>query len=128
MQARKFSAAGLVSTLALFGSLSTLFCCALPALFVALGAGALLAGLVSKVPQLIWLSEHKVALFIFVGTMLIFAGISRWSSHNAPCPTDPAKAKSCQRLRRISMGIFFFSLTMYVIGFFFAFLAQYLIA
>ena len=37
--------------------------------------------------------------------------------------TDPAKAKSCMRLRRWSFGIFLFSLTMYLIGFFFAFIA-----
>lgn len=34
-------------------SSSTLICCALPALLVAIGAGATLAGLVTAVPQLI---------------------------------------------------------------------------
>lgn len=111
-------------TLSLFSSLSTLLCCALPALFVSLGAGAALVGLVSAVPQLIWLSEHKIPLFIFAGIMLTISAISHYVSRNAPCPLDPLQAKSCMRLRRISSVILYFSLTIYVIGFFFAFIAS----
>jgi len=118
---------GILHTVTLFGSFSTLFCCALPALFVSLGAGAALIGLVSAVPQLVWLSEHKHGLFIFAGAMLIVSGMSRYASRNAPCPADPAKAKSCERLRRISLGVFCFSLATYLIGFYFAFIAQYLV-
>ena len=116
-------ASGLVSTLALFSSFGTLFCCALPALMVSIGAGAAVAGLVSTVPQLIWLSEHKVGLFIFAGIMLTLSGVLRYLTRNAPCPADPAKAKACARMRRISLGIFLFSLGMYAIGFYFAFIA-----
>lgn len=115
-----------ISTLALFGSFSTLFCCALPALLVSLGAGAAVIGLVSAVPQLIWLSEHKIGLFIFAGTMLTLSGISRYLTRNAPCPADPHKAKACARLRRISFGIFMFSLTLYCVGLYFAFIAPYI--
>jgi len=117
----------IVSTLTLFGSLSTLLCCALPALFVSLGAGAALIGLVSAVPQLIWLSEHKIGLFIFAGIMLIVSGVSRYMARNYPCPIDAEEAKACMRLRRISSGIFYFSLAMYCVGFFFAFIAHHLL-
>jgi len=113
----------IIPTLALFGSFGTLICCALPALFVSIGAGAALIGLVSAVPQLIWLSEHKHGLFIFAGTMLTLSGVLRYLNRNAPCPADPAKADACMRLRRISLGIFYFSLTVYLIGFYFAFVA-----
>lgn len=113
----------IVSTLALFGSLSTLICCVLPILFVSLGAGAVVAGLVSAVPQIVWLSEHKVPLFIFAGVMLALSGISRYLTRNAPCPIDPAQAKTCMRMRRVSFGIFLFSLALYATGFFFAFIA-----
>jgi len=112
-----------VHTIALFGSFSTLFCCALPALFVSLGAGAALIGVVSIFPQLIWLSEHKIALFTFSGIMLMLSATMRYLNRNAPCPADPAKAKSCQCLRRISFGIFIFSLVLYCTGFYFAFIA-----
>lgn len=117
----------IIPALALFGSFGTLLCCALPALFVSLGAGAALIGMVSAFPQLIWLSEHKIPLFLFAGTMLTLSGVMRYMSRNAPCPADPAKATACLRLRRISLGIFCFSLTIYLIGLYFAFIAQYFV-
>jgi hypothetical protein len=116
-----------VDTLTMLTSFSTLFCCALPALFVTIGAGAALAGIVSNVPQLIWLSEHKIGLFIFAGVMLVASGIMRYTSRNAPCPIDPVQATSCQKLRKISMVIYIVSLLIYVTGFFFAFIAPQLI-
>lgn len=113
----------ILPTLTLFGSFSTLLCCALPALLVSIGAGATMIGLVSAFPQLVWLSEHKIPLFIFAGVMLIFSGVVRYMTRNAPCPADPAQAKACIRMRRIFLGIFLFSLAMYSVGFFFAFIA-----
>ena len=117
---------GIMPTLALFSSMSTLLCCALPALLVSIGAGAVMIGLVSAVPQLVWLSEHKIPLFIFAGVILSLSGILRYRNRNAPCPADPLKAKACARLRRISGMIFYISLLCYAVGFFFAFVAQYL--
>jgi hypothetical protein len=118
---------GLLPALTLFGSLGTLLCCALPALLVSLGAGAAVIGLVSTFPQLIWLSEHKVGLFIFAGLMLVISGTGRYLTRNAPCPVDPKEAVACKKLRRISFSIFLFSLIVYSTGFFFAFVAQYFI-
>src|SRR5665213_2087816 len=115
----------ILPTLALFASFSTLLCCALPALFVALGAGAALIGLVNAVPQLVWLSAHKIGLFVFAGCMLTFSGITRYLNRNAPCPADPLKAKACKRLKRFSAGLFIFSLAIYATGFYFAFIAQH---
>ncbi len=112
-----------IHTLTLFSSFSTLICCALPALFVALGAGATLAGLVSNVPQLVWVSEHKIALFTFAGCMLTLSGIMRWRNRNAPCPIEPDKAEACDRLRKASNIVFIISLVIYSTGFFFAFIA-----
>ncbi len=113
----------ILPTLTLFGSFSTLICCALPALLVSLGAGAVMIGLISAVPQLIWLSEHKVALFIFAGCMLILSGVTRYLTRNAPCPLDARQAKACMRMRRICLGVFIFSVVLYATGFFFAFIA-----
>ena len=117
-----------IHSLTLFSSFSTLFCCALPALFVALGAGAALAGIVSTVPQLVFLSEHKIALFIFAGSMLTFSGYLRYRSRYAPCPADPVKAAACTRLRRTSGRIYIGSLILYLTGGFFAFIAPTLFA
>src|SRR4029077_11871408 len=113
-----------LEVLTILSSFSTLLCCALPALVVSLGAGAVLASLVTAVPQLVWISEHKTPLFAFAGVMLLLSGIYSYRQRNAPCPTDPLQAKSCLRLRRISARIFYLSSLLYVIGFFFAFVVS----
>src|ERR1700739_4871711 len=87
---------------ALLASSATLICCVLPAVLVTLGAGAALAGLVSAVPQLIWLSEHKPLVFGSAGALLVVSGVALWYGRNLPCPTDPAAARACRRLRLIS--------------------------
>jgi hypothetical protein len=114
------------SFLSLFTSGSTLICCALPALLVSIGAGAAMAGLVSSFPQIVWLSEHKVALFIIAGIMLAGAGVLQWRARSLPCPTDPVLAAACMRTRKISTVIYWFSVVMFAIGFFFAFIAPML--
>lgn len=114
------------TTLTLFTSLGTLVCCALPALFVALGAGATLAGLVSDFPQLIWLSERKELVFGGSAVLLVIAGIMLWRARYLPCPADPKQAKACQNLRRFSIVVYGFAVVVYAVGFFFAFIAGYL--
>ena len=112
-----------IESVALLGSLGTLICCALPAFLVSVGAGAVMASLVSEIPQLVWISEHKVSLFAFAGVMLLVSGVSTYANRRMRCPTDPAQAKSCMRVRRLSAGIFLASLFVYGVGFFFAFVA-----
>jgi uncharacterized membrane protein YdcZ (DUF606 family) len=113
----------LAPTLSLFASTSTLLCCALPALLVTIGAGAVMAGLASNVPGYIWLTEHKAQLFAASGVLLALAVFMRWRGRNAPCPVDPIQAKACMRLRRVSGVLLYASILIYVVGFFFAFFA-----
>ncbi|MES2975357.1 MAG: hypothetical protein V4757_17205 [Pseudomonadota bacterium] len=123
------SRAGLWSSLAsLFASSSTLICCALPALLVALGAGAALSTLVSVVPQLVWLSEHKEALFAGAGLMLAAGGVLQWRNRNAPCPADPALGRACMRTRRIALRMYLLSVAIYLVGGWFAFVQPLLMA
>jgi len=110
----------------LFASSSTLVCCALPALLVALGAGAALSSLVSVFPQLVWLSEHKVALFVVAGLMLLASGLMQWQNRTAPCPLDPALRRSCLKTRKISATLYGSSLLIYVTGGLFAFVLPWL--
>jgi hypothetical protein len=107
---------------ALLASSATLVCCVLPAVLVALGAGAALAGLVTVAPQLIWLSEHKLLVFGVAGAMLLLSGGTLWLGRRAPCPTDPALAHSCQRLRRISWILHGIAVASFLLGASFAFL------
>jgi hypothetical protein len=113
---------GLINYLTLFSSLSTLICCALPALLVSLGLGAVLAGLASNVPGLIWISENKPAVFAAAGVMLTLNGAWLWYNRNAPCPIDPKLRDACIKGRKTSLILYFVSLSIYLIGFFFAFI------
>jgi hypothetical protein len=112
----------IMPSISLFTSLGTLVCCALPSLFIALGAGAVLAGLLSKMPFLIVLSKYKSILFLVSGILIILSGFLIWYYRNAPCPSDPLKAKACNQLRKISILVYFVSLFIFFIGFFFAFI------
>jgi hypothetical protein len=106
----------------LLASSATLACCVLPAVLVAIGAGAALAGLVTAVPQLIWLSEHKPLVFGVAGALLTISGAALWIGRRAPCPADPELARSCLRLRRVSAVIYVVALASFAIGVTFAFL------
>lgn len=106
---------------ALLASSATLLCCVLPAVLVAIGAGAALAGLVTAIPQLVWLSEHKPLIFGIAGALLAISGAALWIGRRAPCPTDPTLARSCQRLRRIGAVIYMIALLCFGLGATFAF-------
>jgi len=102
-------------------SSGTLVCCALPALLVAVGAGAALSCLVSAVPQLVWLSENKEPLFVVAGLMLAAARGLQWRNRAAPCPVDPALRAACLKTRVVSLRIYLLSVLVYGIGGLFAF-------
>ena len=106
---------------ALIASTGTLLCCVLPAVMVALGAGAALAGLVGAVPELIWMSEHKGLVFGIAAVLLIVAGVALWQARGLPCPVDPVLARACIRLRKISRILYFVAVFALVLGATFAF-------
>jgi hypothetical protein len=117
---------GWASWLSIFTSAGTLVCCALPALLVALGAGATLVSLVGVFPQIVWLSEHKAAVFVVAGVMLAGAGWLQHRARFAPCPADPRLAAACERQRRVSRRVYAASVAIFAIGAFFAFAAPLL--
>jgi hypothetical protein len=114
--------------LSLLTSGGTLVCCALPALLVALGMGAALAGMVSAVPALVWLSEAKGLVFGVAGAMLAAAGWLQWRARHAPCPLDPALRHACLRTRRWSRAVWLVAALTYATGAFFAFVLPGLMA
>lgn len=117
----------LTSFLTLFTSLSTLVCCALPALFVTLGFGAAFAGLIGNVPQLIWVSEQKLYLFATGAVLLGIGGFMQWKGRQMACPIDPKLAQACGTTKDWSVWLYFISLGLYLVGAFFAFGAKYFI-
>lgn len=117
-----------VAALALVASGGTLICCVLPAVMVALGAGTTLAGLVTAVPQLIWLSEHKAGVFGLAFAMLALSGAMLWRARRLPCPADPNLARVCRRLRSFSAWLWAIALACTVLGATFAFVLPALIS
>lgn len=111
-----------LSFLTLFTSLSTLLCCALPALFVALGFGAAFAGLLNTVPQLVWFSEHKTLIFGVAGLLLLTNALLLRSAATTSCPTDPEQAAVCISARRANRILFPLSVAIFCVGAFFAFI------
>jgi hypothetical protein len=105
----------------LLTSVATLVCCVLPAVLVAFGAGAVVVGLVTAVPQLVWLSEHKALVFGVAAAMLMLGGFTLWRARLLPCPADPVLAAACQRLRRLSARLYLVSLALITAGAFAAF-------
>lgn len=112
--------------LSLAASGGTLVCCALPALLVSLGLGAALAGLVSAVPALVWLSEYKGPVFGLAGLMLAAAGVLQWQLRSAPCPIDPQLRQACLRTRRWSRWVWVAAVAIYATGVFFTFVLPWL--
>ena len=110
-----------LSLAALAAGGGTLVCCVLPAVMVALGAGAALAGLVSAVPALVWLSAHKAGVFAVAATLLAVSGAMLWRARRLPCPADPALARHCVRLRRASVVLWRVALGCVALGALFAF-------
>jgi hypothetical protein len=104
------------SAAALLASSATLVCCVLPAVMVSLGAGAVLAGLVSAVPQLVWLSEHKLLVFSVAGALLAASGWMQRRAAAMACPADPEAALACRRIRRLSSVLFWIAVCAYLLG------------
>ena len=67
---RRARRAALLNYFSLFGSFSTLICCALPSVLVLLGLGTTVASLLSAAPWLVSFSRHKVWTFSIAGTLI----------------------------------------------------------
>jgi hypothetical protein len=113
-------------SITLFLSASTLICCALPALFVALGAGAAFVSILGTFPQLVWFSEHKLVIFVVAGACI---GLNLAMQFFGPklCPTDPILAARCTQTRRRSRILLYTSTVLYLLGGFFAFVAPMIV-
>ena len=113
-----------VSIGSLFTSVSTLLCCALPSLLVAVGMGAVVAGLASDIPWLFSLSKYKGWTFLVAGIMI---GFNFWlfygRKREQACEIDEnGNETACDTAARWSKGILWFSFALYVLGLFSAYL------
>jgi len=111
-----------IGLLALLTSSSTLICCALPSLFIAIGAGATLASVVNFFPQLIIISKYKIYISAFTLMILTIAG---WIIHKVkymPCPIDEDLRNACLKTRKQSRVLYLLSLMIFISASFFTYI------
>ncbi len=109
-----------VSIASLFTSVSTLLCCALPALLVTLGMGAVVVGVISELPWLVTLSRHKEWIFLIAGIMI---GFNFWlfygRKRKQTCKIDEnGNETACDTAAKWSKVILWISSGLYLIGLF----------
>lgn len=117
----------LLTFLSLFGSLSTLLCCALPVTLVSLGMGATFASLTANVPQIIWLTERKDLLFLFTGLLLIISYLLMRQSEKMACPIDVNQNQVCDSSKKISKKMYWVTVFIYLIGVTFSYIIPMII-
>lgn len=111
----------LVNFFSLFGSLSTLLCCALPVTLVTLGMGATFASLTATFPQITWLTSNKEMLFVLTGLLLTGSFFLMRRAEAQVCPIDVGQREACQSSKKASKYILIASVAFYVIGLLFSY-------
>lgn len=111
-----------VSAISLLCATGTLVCCALPALLVMLGFGAVMASVVTAVPGLVWLSEHKDLVFSVAFFTLMFASWLQWRRPADACDIrSPERVDACRTVNRFSRSVTIVAWIFFVVGAAFAF-------
>ena len=105
-----------INLVSLLASSSTLICCALPAIFVLLGAGASFVTLINIFPLLVKVSQYKTYITVFAFIMILLAGIINYKTYRSPCPIDPELKKICLTTRKRSRYIYYISLIIFIIS------------
>jgi hypothetical protein len=67
-------------------------------------------------------------VFIFAGVMLSISGLLQWQARSLPCPSDKELAEICNKTRVNSLRIYIFSICVFLVGGFMAFIAPLLIS
>lgn len=117
--------AALLNYFSLFGSFSTLICCALPSVLVLFGMGTAVASLLSAAPWLVSLSRHKVWTFSLAGTLIAASFVMtymiapRLRGGEACVADDPA---TCGEVSKLSRFFLWGSALIWSGGFFVAYL------
>ena len=113
--------------ISLFASSSTLICCALPSVFIVIGAGATFASIISIFPFLIVISKYKVSITLVSLLILVFAGYINFRTYYLPCPADPELGRICLQTRKRSRSIYYFSVILFTFATIFTYLIPNLI-
>ena len=122
---RRTRRAALLNYFSLFGSFSTLICCALPSVLVLLGMGTAVASLLSAAPWLVSLSRHKIWTFSIAGMLIAASFVMTYVvaprlriGENCDA-NDPS---TCGEVSRVSRFVLWASALIWSGGFFVAYL------
>jgi hypothetical protein len=122
---RRAKRAAVLNYFSLFGSFSTLICCALPSVLVLLGMGTAVASLLSAAPWLVSLSRHKVWTFSIAGLLIACSFVMTYviaprMREGEACDADDPS--TCGEVSKLSRVLLWGSAIIYGGGFFVAYL------
>jgi mercuric ion transport protein len=122
---RRARRTALLNYFSLFGSFSTLICCALPSVLVLLGMGSAVASLLSAAPWLVSLSRHKIWTFSIAGSLIAASFVMTYViaprlREGEACEADDPT--TCGEISKLSRVILWGSATIWSGGFFVAYL------
>ena len=109
-----------VSFFSLFGSTTTLLCCALPATLSIIAGGAAVGSLISVFPWLIPISRHHNWIFLIAGILLFVNGVFVIKP-KGKVACSITGGKGCEVAGSFSKWMFWFSVILYSVGAFFAY-------
>jgi mercuric ion transport protein len=111
----------------LFTSISTILCCALPIILVTLGMGAVFASLTASFPFITWLAERSIYLFAIATILLLVGGYFIFIKPQT-CPSDKKLAEICNKTKKFNKIIWWVSVIILAISFFFKYILILLIS
>ena len=118
----KYVQSPMVNFFALLSSSSTLLCCALPAILVSMGAGAVFANIISVFPALTVISRFKVEITIMTFIILVAVGVLHSKTAQMPCPADPTLGRACLKSRKRSRIVYYLSCIVFATASIFTFI------
>ena len=111
----------------LFTSVSTILCCALPIILVTLGMGAVFANLTASLPFITWLAERSLYLFTIATNLLLIGGYFIFIKPQT-CPADKKLAEICNKTKKFNKIVWWISVIILAISFFFKYILILLIS
>lgn len=111
----------------LFTSISTILCCALPIILVTLGMGAVFANLTASFPAITWLATKAIYLFVITTIIVLISGYFIFIKPQT-CPSDKKLADICKKSKKFNKVIWYLSVIIVIISFFFKYILILLIS
>jgi hypothetical protein len=117
----------LLAFFGLFTSISTILCCALPTILVAIGMGTVFASITSNFPFVIWLSQKILYLFVTTAILLLVGGYFIFLKPQT-CPLNQNSNQICNKTKKFNKIIWWVSFIILITSFFFKYILIHLMS